>query len=597
MSEKCSENIQHSTPKRHPSGVYSGIGFPGSPPMKDNTLYPWNWGENAGKVELRSPCSVAGACDSPDARALEAKRGRPRADAITNLIIEGSQSPSSIKCHICNRVFPREKSLQAHLRTHTGERPYQCDYPGCTKAFTQSGQLKTHQRLHTGEKPFVCSASGCTSRFTHANRHCAEHPYATLKRTADSTISPQITSAECTDEVLLWLEKYRQERTERTPAKARKAKRELEGTPETPSTPSDNDLMSPPPVKRTKSRRGLGPLMEQHHNTSHGVLSSLRTNDEGFVTHKEGDENAYLSHPINSTSNLDSGTTFAYPGDENVYGEFHQRSSQSHRTALSSPARARVLRNTENLQPIPREYNVNYRGSYDSMDGIKPLAEVEDELYSVCQLERSNQYVSHEPLPQTLFEPEVCLLSSMEQSSAITARPYIVTEENVQEVHGYVSCDSSQSQNIICTEDSLPHEILAVPLSEDPVKLENFSLDTSIDSTHEDALGPSQSTDTPTQAEETWRMRQPKKRWLHEARLEQGELQPHDESRELNSTRTSVLVTPSVVTGHVSSDTVITQVGETKDKWMGAMALIQLAEASEDTSQPLNLSTPKYTAR
>jgi hypothetical protein len=40
------------------------------------------------------------------------KRGRPRADVITNLILEGSSSPSEIKCKVCNRVFPREKSLQ-----------------------------------------------------------------------------------------------------------------------------------------------------------------------------------------------------------------------------------------------------------------------------------------------------------------------------------------------------------------------------------------------------------------------------------------------------------------------------------------------------
>ena len=40
------------------------------------------------------------------------KRGRPRADVITHLILEGSSSPSGIKCRICNRVFPREKSLQ-----------------------------------------------------------------------------------------------------------------------------------------------------------------------------------------------------------------------------------------------------------------------------------------------------------------------------------------------------------------------------------------------------------------------------------------------------------------------------------------------------
>ena len=88
------------------------------------------------------------------------KRGRPRAEVINNLIIEGSSSHSSIRCDICNRVFPREKSLQAHKRIHTGEKPYLCDYPTCGKAFTQSGQLKTHQRLHTGEKPFICTVAG-----------------------------------------------------------------------------------------------------------------------------------------------------------------------------------------------------------------------------------------------------------------------------------------------------------------------------------------------------------------------------------------------------------------------------------------------------
>ena len=40
------------------------------------------------------------------------KRGRPRADVINHLILEGSSSPSEIKCKTCYRVFPREKSLQ-----------------------------------------------------------------------------------------------------------------------------------------------------------------------------------------------------------------------------------------------------------------------------------------------------------------------------------------------------------------------------------------------------------------------------------------------------------------------------------------------------
>ncbi|XP_071258688.1 zinc finger protein 367-like isoform X2 [Salvelinus alpinus] len=146
--------------------------MPTSPGFSDFMGYPCGWGENAHNVSL-SPGSVNGAASPTGTNtASEAdlaasdqfkdgiRRGRPRADTVRELINEGESSSSRIRCNICNRVFPREKSLQAHKRTHTGERPYLCDYPDCSKAFVQSGQLKTHQRLHTGEKPFVCSKKG-----------------------------------------------------------------------------------------------------------------------------------------------------------------------------------------------------------------------------------------------------------------------------------------------------------------------------------------------------------------------------------------------------------------------------------------------------
>ncbi|NXL50294.1 ZN367 protein, partial [Podilymbus podiceps] len=215
---------------------------PTSPGFSDFMVYPWRWGENAHNVTL-SPGGTAAPSALPPPRgagelwglaALQRRerrdaspvvismqdgirRGRPRADTVRDLISEGEHSSSRIRCNICNRVFPREKSLQAHKRTHTGERPYLCDYPDCGKAFVQSGQLKTHQRLHTGEKPFVCSENGCLSRFTHANRHCPKHPYARLKR---EELTDRLSKQQTADNkaVAEWLAKYWETREQRAPA-------------------------------------------------------------------------------------------------------------------------------------------------------------------------------------------------------------------------------------------------------------------------------------------------------------------------------------------------------------------------------------------
>ena len=71
--------------------------------------------ESSHPVYLTPPSSA-----SSDDQEEGSKRGRPRADVIQCLISRGSVAESDIRCKVCNRVFPRDKSLQAHMRTHTG---------------------------------------------------------------------------------------------------------------------------------------------------------------------------------------------------------------------------------------------------------------------------------------------------------------------------------------------------------------------------------------------------------------------------------------------------------------------------------------------
>ena len=84
-------------------------------------------------------------------------------NALVETIPNVTGGPPGYKCRKCDVFFPKWQMV-LHIRSHTGEKPYVCDFEGCNKAFSRPGILREHKK-RTHEKLLQHTCPVCEKKF------------------------------------------------------------------------------------------------------------------------------------------------------------------------------------------------------------------------------------------------------------------------------------------------------------------------------------------------------------------------------------------------------------------------------------------------
>ncbi|XP_067856324.1 zinc finger protein 341 isoform X2 [Heptranchias perlo] len=83
---------------------------------------------------------------SSDLTGFDSDSGKNRHSKDAMGLQEGKGKLQKLKCSYCDKMFGKNFDLQQHIRSHTGEKPFQCIV--CGRAFAQKSNVKKHMQTH-----------------------------------------------------------------------------------------------------------------------------------------------------------------------------------------------------------------------------------------------------------------------------------------------------------------------------------------------------------------------------------------------------------------------------------------------------------------